>query len=68
MNAVVFMIGKRRVGPNKPVFSLAEIVKWCDQHPEAVVLNAHIVQKPAKRIRLKSNYGKDTLGAASREH
>ena len=35
------------------VFSLKEIVRLCDEHPELTRINAHIVQKPAKPIRLK---------------
>jgi spore coat polysaccharide biosynthesis protein SpsF len=33
---------------------LATIVEWCRRHPEAVALNAHVLQKPAKPIRLRA--------------
>lgn len=38
---------------NGRVFSLKEIVKLCDQHPELARVNSQVVQKPAKPIRLK---------------
>ncbi len=42
------------------LFSLAEVIRHCNDHPEIPELNASIVQRPAKPIRLK-----ETLEPAS---
>lgn len=35
------------------VFSLHEIVQWCDQNPSVTAINAGVIQKPGIPIRLK---------------